>query len=687
MGNRSCLENNNNEHFMQDKLKWEGEGMLTHMLAYKLYDIPNTCGPDWDVCATFDFERPVSKAITASNVEERAKTLLDQYRKKHKAFSHNNLLVPLGDDFKYKNIDITRKMMDSYQKMFDYINSQPSLKAKIRFATLSEYFSALKHSVKSSEKLPRYDGDFFTYSDTDNDYWSGYFTTRPFLKKTIRTTENQLRTAQILFSLIQSFLPNEIKKENYNILKEASETLGLLQHHDAITGTAKQVVVNDYIHLLTNSKKKIANIASKSLLSLICENQNQFSSSSSSNLPFIQIREDQTGKPEGNYKTIQLNTQKSKSLVVFNSLSSPYTGIIKIKINTCNFYVWNEEDHSVVPVQIYPVYGSTGKFKENEYWVIIPIHVTELAWQIFTFKSVEDSSIDISLKEEIKSKTFLSKVFDLQSKKEEDANQLYSCTFHDTTENGGDLFSLTLSNSHYESIVLDSSNGFLKSIKKTKARKEIQFNEEYRMYNTRGGSYLFSPTGESDKFSASFHSFLYRGELFDMVQSFGKTEDVSFELIVHHTSIHQQVSSPSSSYWSELEKRIEIQHHVNLNANSFNNKEFVVRLNTNLQGKTFWTDSASLDMIQRDFEKNRPIQANFYPVTSLFVKRDATKDSDLQLSVLFRHALGAGVRGEGNLFEFMLDRRTMQDDARGMGEKVTDQVPIDVCFLFFRFIC
>jgi hypothetical protein len=43
--------------------KEEGEAkydMMTHMLAYPLYDIPNTCGPDWHVCASFDFERPVS---------------------------------------------------------------------------------------------------------------------------------------------------------------------------------------------------------------------------------------------------------------------------------------------------------------------------------------------------------------------------------------------------------------------------------------------------------------------------------------------------------------------------------------------------------------------------------------------------------------------------------------------------
>ena len=103
--------------------RWEGNGVFTHMLAYKvwlasliirllcgkvdlvrivivhsfvsckfvplpywclapsqLYDIGNTCGPDEDVCATFDFQRPVSTEITPVNVQRRADDLLSQYR-------------------------------------------------------------------------------------------------------------------------------------------------------------------------------------------------------------------------------------------------------------------------------------------------------------------------------------------------------------------------------------------------------------------------------------------------------------------------------------------------------------------------------------------------------------------------------------------------------------------------------
>lgn len=45
------------------------------------------------------------------------------YKEKAKLFRHNSVLIPLGDDFKYKNPDITRKMMTQYEMLFKYINS------------------------------------------------------------------------------------------------------------------------------------------------------------------------------------------------------------------------------------------------------------------------------------------------------------------------------------------------------------------------------------------------------------------------------------------------------------------------------------------------------------------------------------------------------------------------------------
>jgi len=88
--------------------------------------------------------------------------LLDQYRKKAQLFKTNVVLAPLGDD---------------YQKLFNYMNENQHLNVQIQFGTLSDYFEAVKEKRNLNE-FPILSGDFFTYSDRDDHYWSGYYTSR-----------------------------------------------------------------------------------------------------------------------------------------------------------------------------------------------------------------------------------------------------------------------------------------------------------------------------------------------------------------------------------------------------------------------------------------------------------------------------------------------------------------------------
>lgn len=73
------------------------------------------------------------KAITDSNVEERAKLLLDQYKKKAMLYQTNNLLVPLGDDFRYDKKNEWEAQYKNYVKIFDYINARPEFNAEVGF--------------------------------------------------------------------------------------------------------------------------------------------------------------------------------------------------------------------------------------------------------------------------------------------------------------------------------------------------------------------------------------------------------------------------------------------------------------------------------------------------------------------------------------------------------------------------
>jgi glycosyltransferase involved in cell wall biosynthesis len=225
--------------------------IFTHMMPFYSYDGPHTCGPDPSVCCQFDFARinggysgcpwhKPSVPITDSNVAERSKLWLDQVYKKAMLYRGKNVLIPVGDDFRYQTMDEAHKQFTNYQKMFDWIGVHlPSV--KVSFSTLTRYFDAV-----SNTKVPRLEGSFFPYSDRVQDYWTGYFNSRIFYKGYDRLLES-------LVAAVESKCP----VVDIHLQKRA---LGIFQHHDGITGTAKSHVVQDYYQTM---QKAVTELKSK----------------------------------------------------------------------------------------------------------------------------------------------------------------------------------------------------------------------------------------------------------------------------------------------------------------------------------------------------------------------------------------------------------------------------------------
>ena len=229
--------------------------IFTHVMPFYSYDLPHTCGPDPSICCQFDFARmepitsldsnnepnhmrcpwwPQPERITKENVKDRAMMLLDQYRKKATLYRSNAVLIPIGDDFRYQSIEEAENQYTNYQLLFDYINANVA-NVHVQFSTLSEYFKAARRTFHGP--VPILKGSFFTYSDREKDYWSGYFTSRAFDKALDRQLERVLYVAESL---------NTSRSD----LQKPRRALSLFQHHDGITGTAKDSVVEDYAYRL-----------------------------------------------------------------------------------------------------------------------------------------------------------------------------------------------------------------------------------------------------------------------------------------------------------------------------------------------------------------------------------------------------------------------------------------------------
>ncbi len=80
--------------------------------------------------------------------------------------------------------------------------------------------------------------DFFFFVGPSN-YWTGYFTSRPSFKYHERQSNALLQSAK----QVNALTGDDRQEEGVFPLAEA---MGISQHHDAVTGTAKTAVDDDY---------------------------------------------------------------------------------------------------------------------------------------------------------------------------------------------------------------------------------------------------------------------------------------------------------------------------------------------------------------------------------------------------------------------------------------------------------
>ena len=112
--------------------------------------------------------------------------------------------MPLGDDFRYQGREEFDLQFENYEKIFRYLDENPELGAQGKFGTLSDYFAAVYEETKTKPgrtptDFPSLSGDFFSYADRDDHYWSGYYTSRPLQKNLDRVLEHNLRCVGAIF--------------------------------------------------------------------------------------------------------------------------------------------------------------------------------------------------------------------------------------------------------------------------------------------------------------------------------------------------------------------------------------------------------------------------------------------------------------------------------------------------------
>ncbi|CAF3651802.1 unnamed protein product [Rotaria sp. Silwood1] len=173
------------------------------------------------------------------NVPERVQAFIEASRKQAAGYATNHIISPMGADFHYENANEWFKNLD---KLIKYVNLEQANGSDVNtfYSTPSCYLYALN---KAGRTWTTKTDDFFPYADQPHGFWTGYFTSRPALKRYERHSNNILQITRQLNAFSNSQLRNSIFV--------LSEAMGVVQHHDAVSGTEKQEVAFDYAQRLS----------------------------------------------------------------------------------------------------------------------------------------------------------------------------------------------------------------------------------------------------------------------------------------------------------------------------------------------------------------------------------------------------------------------------------------------------
>ena len=131
----------------------------------------------------------------------------------------------------------------SLDKLIHYVNLNTSQHGINLFYSTQEGYAAARLAMEAPLSLKTCDG--FPYASDGHSVWSGFFTSRPALKGYVRASSALFAAARVLQAWAAPPAPGA-----GNALSLLEAALGVAQHHDAVSGTSKQVVANDYARRL-----------------------------------------------------------------------------------------------------------------------------------------------------------------------------------------------------------------------------------------------------------------------------------------------------------------------------------------------------------------------------------------------------------------------------------------------------
>ncbi|XP_057994591.1 alpha-mannosidase isoform X2 [Hevea brasiliensis] len=567
------------------------------------------------------------------NVEQRVNDFINAAITQANVTRTNHIMWTMGDDFQYQYAESWFKQMD---KMIHYVNKDGRVNAL--YSTPSIY-TDVKNAA--NESWPLKTDDYFPYADGENAYWTGFFTSRPGLKRYVRQLSGYyLATRQLEFFVG--------KKSTGPSTYSLGDALGIAQHHDAVTGTAKQHTTNDYAKRLAIGASEAEATGSSALSCLVSNKSRDQCAATVLTFSQCQLLNISYCPP-----TEEAGDGKSLVIVAYNPLGWNRTEIVRIPVNDANLVV-SDSSGKTIESQYVTMDNVTSNLRNfylkaylglssnqvPQYWLVFPVSVPPLGWSTYFIANAPGIG------------------------KRRNGLSVTGSPQNDTIEIGPGNLKMSFS----------STTGQLKRIHNSKTGVDVPLQQSYLWYGSSSdpqqpsGAYIFRPNGAPPNIVArSVPLKVYRGSVVDEV----------------HQQFNSWIYQVTRLYKDKEHAEIEYTIGPIPTEDSFG-KEVITRMTANMvTDKVFYTDSNGRDFLKRirdyradwNLSVNQPQAGNYYPLNlGIYIT-----DNKYELSVLVDRATGGASIEDGQV-ELMLHRRTILDDLRGVGEALDESVCVEnVC--------
>ncbi|UJR33645.1 hypothetical protein I4U23_021078 [Adineta vaga] len=548
------------------------------------------------------------------NVPERVQAFIDATRNQAKGYATNHIINTMGSDFQYENANEWYKNLD---KLIKYVNAQQANGSDVNifYSTPTCYLYALNQANRTWTTKT---DDFFPISYNQHGLWNGYFTSRPALKRYERHSNNILQVTRQLnafsnLTLRHAFFP-------------LSEAMGIAQHHDAVSGTSKQHVADDYAQRLAQGIDSAIYVINEAYKKLLPKQNQSLPTPTQFLCQFSNISE-----------CLPIEGQDRFTLTLWNPTIQSIQHIVRVPV-TKNYFI-RSPTGSTIAVDFIPISEPTknipGRTSSAEYELVFRASLPALGFNTYYFEAKTETIKN----EELTLNQTHNEVCTLQ-------NQYLRVEF----DNQGNLKNITNRNKNFT--VQFSSQGFYwyTSFPGNNSRPEFQ----------ASGAYFFRPLTPNPFPISSSRNITCT--YMDQVQT---------ALIIYNQWCSQEIRLYDEASTIEIEwivGPIPIEDNIG--------KEIIMRYDTDIRSNEyFYTDANGREVLERrrdyrptwNYTAYESVGGNYYPVAS----RIWIKDNHTQMTVLTDRSEGGSSMHDGSL-ELMVHRRTLHDDRQGVGEPINE---------------